>query len=62
MQEKALQKLEELREKKEKKALVIAATGSGKTYLSAFDVKKFRPKTLLFLVHRENILYPLESC
>ncbi|PUE64289.1 DUF3427 domain-containing protein [Arcobacter caeni] len=56
MQEKALQKLEELREKKEKKALVIAATGSGKTYLSAFDVKKFRPKTLLFLVHRENIL------
>jgi len=56
MQEKALQKLEELREKKEKKALVIAATGSGKTYLSAFDVKKFQPKTLLFLVHRENIL------
>ena len=56
MQEKALQKLEELREKKEKKALVIAATGSGKTYLSAFDVKKLQPKTLLFLVHRENIL------
>ncbi|MFA6742447.1 MAG: DEAD/DEAH box helicase family protein, partial [Arcobacteraceae bacterium] len=56
MQEKALQKLEELRLKKEKKALVIAATGTGKTYLSAFDVKKFQPKTLLFLVHRENIL------
>lgn len=56
MQEKALQKLEELRVKKEKKALVIAATGSGKTYLSVFDVKKFQPKTLLFLVHRENIL------
>ncbi|WP_415832642.1 DEAD/DEAH box helicase family protein, partial [Arcobacter suis] len=56
MQEKALQKLEELRVKKEKKALVIAATGSGKTYLSAFDVKNYQPKTLLFLVHRENIL------
>ena len=56
MQEKALEKLEELRVKKEKKALVIAATGSGKTYLSAFDVKKVQPKTLLFLVHRENIL------
>ena len=56
MQKKALEKLEELRLKKEKKALVIAATGTGKTYLSAFDVKKFQPKTLLFLVHRENIL------
>lgn len=56
MQEKALQKLEELRVKKEKKALVIAATGSGKTYLSVFDVKKIQPKALLFLVHRENIL------
>ena len=56
MQEKALEKLEELRVKKEKKALVIAATGSGKTYLSAFDVKSFKAKKMLFLVHRENIL------
>ncbi|BAK69881.1 DEAD/DEAH box helicase [Aliarcobacter butzleri] len=56
MQEKALEKLENLRNKGEKKALIIAATGSGKTYLSAFDVKKFEAKTILFLVHRENIL------
>ncbi|MDN5098440.1 DEAD/DEAH box helicase [Aliarcobacter butzleri] len=56
MQEKALEKLENLRKKGEKKALIIAATGSGKTYLSAFDVKNFKAKTILFLVHRENIL------
>ncbi|MCT7566426.1 DEAD/DEAH box helicase [Aliarcobacter butzleri] len=56
MQEKALEKLENLRKKGENKALIIAATGTGKTYLSAFDVKKFKAKTILFLVHRENIL------
>ncbi|WP_419673319.1 DEAD/DEAH box helicase [Aliarcobacter butzleri] len=56
MQEKALEKLENLRNKGENKALIIAATGSGKTYLSAFDVKRFKAKTILFLVHRENIL------
>lgn len=56
MQEKALEKLENLRKKGERKALIIAATGTGKTYLSAFDVKNFKAKTILFLVHRENIL------
>jgi superfamily II DNA or RNA helicase len=56
MQDRALQRLEELRNSNENKALIIAATGSGKTYLSAFDVKKFEVKTMLFLVHRENIL------
>ncbi|MFW2379703.1 DEAD/DEAH box helicase [Aliarcobacter butzleri] len=56
MQEKALEKLENLRKKGENKALIIAATGSGKTYLSAFDVKRFKARTILFLVHRENIL------
>ncbi|MCT7583423.1 DEAD/DEAH box helicase [Aliarcobacter butzleri] len=56
MQEKALERLENLRNKGENKALIIAATGTGKTYLSAFDVKIFKAKTILFLVHRENIL------
>ena len=37
------------------KALLISATGTGKTYLSAFDVKKFNPKNFLFVVHRLNI-------
>ena len=56
MQERALLKLEEQRANNKNKALVIAATGSGKTYLAAYDVKKMKPNKLLFLVHRENIL------
>lgn len=56
MQKSALDKLEFLRNKGEKKALVIAATGTGKTYLSAFDIKTYKPKRVLFIVHRENIL------
>ena len=35
---------------------MISATGTGKTYLSAFDVRAYRPKRMLFLVHREMIL------
>jgi superfamily II DNA or RNA helicase len=56
MQEKALEKLIFLRQKGEKKALAIAATGSGKTYLSALDIKNFAARKVLFIVHRENIL------
>jgi len=56
MQIKALENLEVLRKQNHKKALVIAATGTGKTYLSAFDVEKFQAKRVLFVVHREVIL------
>ena len=56
MQRRATENLERLRNFGEKKALVIAATGTGKTYMSAFDVKSFKPKKLLFIVHREEIL------
>jgi superfamily II DNA or RNA helicase len=56
MQKDALDRLEYLRASGENKALVIAATGSGKTYLAALDVKNYNPKKVLFLVHRENIL------
>ncbi|RKJ68162.1 DUF3427 domain-containing protein, partial [Butyricicoccus sp. 1XD8-22] len=38
------------------KGLIISATGTGKTYLSAFDVRNFSPKKMLFIVHREQIL------
>lgn len=55
MQVEALRSLEELRNDGKNKALLISATGTGKTYLSAFDVKKFEPKKFLFVVHRENI-------
>jgi superfamily II DNA or RNA helicase len=55
MQLEALLNLEKLRTKQKSKALIISATGTGKTYLSAFDVKAFQPKKLLFVVHRLNI-------
>jgi superfamily II DNA or RNA helicase/HKD family nuclease/uncharacterized protein YbcV (DUF1398 family) len=56
MQRRATENLERLRHFGERKALVIAATGTGKTYMSAFDVKSYQPKRLLFIVHREEIL------
>lgn len=55
MQTSALEALNESRSAGRGKALVISATGTGKTYLSAFDVRKFNPKRFLFVVHREQI-------
>ncbi|WP_227394943.1 DUF3427 domain-containing protein [Jeotgalibacillus aurantiacus] len=61
MQQAALQGIENVRLQGEKRALVVSATGTGKTYLSAFDVRRFRPKKMLFLVHREQILQKAKS-
>ena len=55
MQEEALKSLKNLRDNNNDKALLISATGTGKTFLSAFDVRRFKPKRLLFVVHRRNI-------
>ncbi len=55
MQEEALSNLKDLRSKNKDKALLISATGTGKTYLSAFDAKAYNPKKFLFVVHRRNI-------
>ncbi|URZ16564.1 DUF3427 domain-containing protein [Clostridium felsineum] len=55
MQVSAIQALNNLIEKGIKKALLISATGTGKTYLSAFAVRNFNPKKILFIVHREQI-------
>lgn len=55
MQESALQALADLRNQNAERALVISATGTGKTYLSAFDVRTVNPKRFLFVVHRELI-------
>ncbi|MCZ4238226.1 DEAD/DEAH box helicase family protein, partial [Staphylococcus equorum] len=38
------------------KGIVVSATGTGKTYLSAFDVGQAEPDRVLFVVHREQIL------
>tara|TARA_R110002111_G_scaffold16141_6_gene41518 strand:- start:236 stop:3691 length:3456 start_codon:yes stop_codon:yes gene_type:complete len=54
MQTEALENLQNLR-KENNKALIISATGTGKTFLAAFDAKAFNPKKLLFVVHRLNI-------
>ena len=56
MQRKALRELRRYRDTGVKKALIISATGSGKTYLAAFDARNFGAKRLLYIVHRESIL------
>ncbi|MCO4191382.1 DEAD/DEAH box helicase family protein, partial [Proteus terrae] len=56
MQQDALLNLKALRDQDKKKALIISATGSGKTYLSAFEIQNAKPKRMLFLAHREQIL------
>ncbi|WP_144511835.1 DEAD/DEAH box helicase family protein, partial [Bacillus thuringiensis] len=40
----------------ETKAVIIAATGTGKTFLAAFDFEQFKPNKYLFLAHREELL------
>ncbi|MCD7949218.1 MAG: DEAD/DEAH box helicase [Erysipelotrichaceae bacterium] len=55
MQKSALKSLSKLREEGKDKALLISATGTGKTYLSAFDVLAYQPQRMLFVVHRRNI-------
>jgi len=50
------------------KNLIVAATGTGKTVISAFDFKRFykenpgKPNRLLFVAHREEILKQSISC
>ncbi|WP_312098857.1 DEAD/DEAH box helicase [Niallia sp.] len=56
MQAAALEQLNSLRATGAQKGLIISATGTGKTYLSAFDVRRFSPEKMLFIVHREQIL------
>ncbi len=55
MQIAAINSLTKVRENGHDKALIISATGTGKTYLSAFDIRNFNPKKALFVVHREQI-------
>jgi superfamily II DNA or RNA helicase/HKD family nuclease len=55
MQIEALRNIESLRRSGKTKALLISATGTGKTFLSAFDVRSFKPKKFLFVVHRQTI-------
>ena len=56
MQRKALKELNRYRAVGTARALVVAAAGSGKTYLAAFDALNFNPKRLLYIVHEGSIL------
>ena len=56
MQRKALKELNRYRAMGMRRALIVAAAGSGKTYLAAFDARNFNPKRLLYIVHEGSIL------
>ena len=57
----ALYALEQARAEGIKKALVVAATGTGKTYLGAFDSNRSQYKRILFVAHRDEILQQAED-
>lgn len=48
--------LRKIYETREDKALLISATGTGKTYASAFAARELEFKRVLFLVHRNQIV------
>ena len=56
MQKKALRELNRNRAIGVNRSLIISATGSGKTYLAAFDALNFNPDRLLYIVHEGSIL------
>ncbi|WP_044291097.1 DEAD/DEAH box helicase [Staphylococcus aureus] len=56
MQAEALRSLKAIRDKAKDKALIISATGTGKTILCALDVREVKPNKFLFIVHNEGIL------
>ncbi|OUO32054.1 DUF3427 domain-containing protein [Olsenella sp. An293] len=56
MQRSALEALAKLHERNEPRALLVSATGTGKTYLSAFDIAAVKPRRVLFLAHRQRII------
>ncbi len=56
MQAHALEALQALHDLGEQRALLISATGTGKTYLAALEVAAQRPRRVLFVAHRKRIL------
>lgn len=55
MQEAVIKCINDSYDRGDNKGLLISATGTGKTYASAFAIKSLKPKRVLFLVHREQI-------
>ncbi|MDD7318411.1 MAG: DEAD/DEAH box helicase family protein [Prevotella sp.] len=56
MQRRALKELNRNRAIGVNRSLVVSATGSGKTFLAAFDAFNFAPDRLLYVVHEGSIL------
>ncbi|MBV7281270.1 DUF3427 domain-containing protein [Corynebacterium sp. TAE3-ERU30] len=56
MQLHALEEITKLRSTGAQKALIISATGTGKTILAALAARAAQPTRLLFLAHREQIV------
>lgn len=56
VQQEALAALHASRHAGYKRGLVVMATGLGKTWLAAFDVRQMQAARLLFVAHREEIL------
>lgn len=56
MQSEALEQLATVVRSGAKRALIISATGTGKTILAALAVRQMAPARTLFVVHREQIL------
>ena len=56
MQVEALEQLQSVVDSGEKRALIISATGTGKTILAALATRQMKPAKTLFIVHREQIL------
>lgn len=55
MQERFIANLRKILERGEERALLISATGTGKTYASAFAMRELGFKRVLFLVHRVTL-------
>lgn len=47
--------IKEMVDSGENRALLISATGTGKTFASAFALRELNPNKILFIVHREQI-------
>ena len=52
---KVLMELRRYRNMRIKKSFIISDTGSGKTYLAAFEARNFDYKKLLYITHRKTI-------
>lgn len=56
MQSDALERLQQVVDSGERRALIISATGTGKTILSALATEQFDPERVLFVAHTAQIL------